>query len=1449
MSSEIIIDTINENIDDSTILYDKVKFQQCLKEEYDALTERDNRTLYFLSDTKEIYLGENLFASGRSATEDNDGLMTKEAMDLLQSISTEELLLRAKNNSIILTDYNGEKYIEVGLSDDNLNILSIDDSGLFAPKASYEILEQDPPEEGYAHTYYMQNVFDGDATIAGEKINIPPTNYDILSHKPSVNGVELEGDKTTSDLGIVIPQGTVTDVRVRATSPIQSSVNTEQTESLDTTISLADNYGDIKNPYASREQNQVLATPSTETGVPGFRHLVADDIPSLTVSKISDFPAEMTPSSHVHGDITNNGDIVETSTISEGDRLVINDESESKITNSSITFGDSTTTFLSNKGTWRTPDYPVRSVNGKTGNVSLSYLDVHALPDSTVVPPGTMTSVQVQATTPVKSSVSTEQTGSLNTTISLENGYGDIQNPYTYKTKNQVLAAPYTGNGVPSFRALVDEDIPNITTEKVSDFPDQFGNSGKFLRTNGSALSWGEVDFFPDQAGNSGKFLTTNGTETSWSTVNMPVVSVNGETGAVTLDYTDVGALSEHTIIPEASYSIPLVDGIASAGIEDAWSRGDHVHPTDATRQPKIMTSGILKGDGNGGISQAVADTDYQTPLPDQYGNNGKFLSTNGAAFSWSDTPMLKGVDFVTAGKASGVTLGTNATAEGFSNSAGNYAHAEGYQVVAAGSNSHAEGESTTANGLNSHAEGSHTTANTKSQHVFGEYNVLDIQGDASTRGKYIELVGNGTSSERSNARTLDWYGNETLAGKLTVGSSPTEGMDVTTKTYVDTAISNIDDLPSQDNNAGKFLTTDGTDASWVTITQDDHKWGNVTLQKDANTPTNNVYVPYILNTSATSALLIDALSNPTEDAIARYDHSRYLNSRTPSAGDSSTKVATTAFVGTAISNYDPLPSQTGNSGKFLTTDGTDTSWAEASDEIFVATYDVTTYDELYAAYSAGKSIVVDHTSGRYYFNTFEENVAGANIFVFSGIAGSTSGKVMTNTCITMVHDAGIPDYWNIVTIPSIPVLTNQGGKFLTTDGTDISWSDTPMVKGRDYVTAGKASGTSLGTRSTAEGYVTTASGQYSHAEGYSTTASGQYSHAEGWGADALGDYSHAEGGSTTKGWYSHAEGEGTLALGIGSHAEGRGGSYELNLSGNANATTYTVVSSNIPSELFSHMPNNCYAWDYSSKNLRKITSVTLNAAETAIASITLDGTLRSSSVTNWPFDAEFVNAIGGGSHSEGVRTIAKDLGSHAGGRNNIPVEGAEVIGGGTNEVPANIRVLDWSGNEWLAGKLTVSAGPTNNMDVATKQYVDTSIVSRSVVTLDVTTYPYIAQAMQTALSTAITGALSSYANEPFYYENEIANNSDLNSDMESMISFLTANDGLAIQLYINDAYQPITYRSSNGFISFRTKDYVLNNYSYDVDIEIIGIKTGNSITSVRYCIYGWTSTNIVSSS
>lgn len=53
----------------------------------------------------------------------------------------------------------------------------------------------------------------------------------------------------------------------------------------------------------------------------------------------------------------------------------------------------------------------------------------------------------------------------------------------------------------------------------ANSIPSQSSHSGKFLKTDGSALSWDTVDALPSQSGYSGRFLTTDGTNPSWAVV------------------------------------------------------------------------------------------------------------------------------------------------------------------------------------------------------------------------------------------------------------------------------------------------------------------------------------------------------------------------------------------------------------------------------------------------------------------------------------------------------------------------------------------------------------------------------------------------------------------------------------------------------------------------------------------------------------------------------------------------------------------------------------------------------------------------------------------------------------------------------------------------------------------------------------------------------------------
>ena len=85
-----------------------------------------------------------------------------------------------------------------------------------------------------------------------------------------------------------------------------------------------------------------------------------------------------------------------------------------------------------------------------------------------------------------------------------------------------------------------------------------------------------------------------------------------------------------------------------------------------------------------------------------------------------------------------------------------------------------------------------------------------------------------------------------------------------------------------------------------VTLTTD--KWNDVSLNKSyATTTAQTIYIPYNTATNGTSMSYMGATRIPTAHYIAKYDGYSYLYSTTPSANDNSTKVATTAYVDAAI--------------------------------------------------------------------------------------------------------------------------------------------------------------------------------------------------------------------------------------------------------------------------------------------------------------------------------------------------------------------------------------------------------------------------------------------------------------------------------------------------------------------------------------------------------------------
>lgn len=184
-----------------------------------------------------------------------------------------------------------------------------------------------------------------------------------------------------------------------------------------------------------------------------------------------------------------------------------------------------------------------------------------------------------------------------------------------------------------------------------------------YTETDPTVPSWAKASSKPSYTASEVGAVPTS------RTVNSKALSSN-----ITLTASDVGALPDSTNIPSATSTSPKMNGTAAVGSETTWAKGDHVHPTDTGRQAKITASGILKGDGNGGVTAATAGTDYIASHQDISGkldkSGGKMtgdLTLAGAPTSDLHAATKKYVDDNIGGGGGTITYGTVALTDGVS--------------------------------------------------------------------------------------------------------------------------------------------------------------------------------------------------------------------------------------------------------------------------------------------------------------------------------------------------------------------------------------------------------------------------------------------------------------------------------------------------------------------------------------------------------------------------------------------------------------------------------------------------------------------------------------------------------------------------------------------------------------------------------------------------------------
>lgn len=195
-------------------------------------------------------------------------------------------------------------------------------------------------------------------------------DYNDLTNKPTIPAAQVNADwDATSGVAQILHKPTIPTVPTNVSAfTNDSGYLTSYTETDPTVPAWAK--AESKPTYTAAEVGALPADtiiPTVPTNVSAFTNdagyltsytetdptvpswAKASAKPTYTASEVG-----AAASSHVHGNVKNDGTITVNTSMANGDRLLFSDTSDSsKIKNSNITIGTSTTQYLANNGTWQ----------------------------------------------------------------------------------------------------------------------------------------------------------------------------------------------------------------------------------------------------------------------------------------------------------------------------------------------------------------------------------------------------------------------------------------------------------------------------------------------------------------------------------------------------------------------------------------------------------------------------------------------------------------------------------------------------------------------------------------------------------------------------------------------------------------------------------------------------------------------------------------------------------------------------------------------------------------------------------------------------------------------------------------------------------------------------------------------------------------------------------------
>ena len=367
----------------------------------------------------------------------------------------------------------------------------------------------------------------------------------------------------------------------------------------------------------------------------------------------------------------------------------------------------------------------------------------------------------------------------------------DFQPAGSYKTTQTAVQTPAASGNAKSFIDTLSQDANGVITATKKTLLNALMGSGNGTCSTAAATTEKEVvlDNYEKELGGLIVVNFDNAVPAN-ATLNINSKGANSiyYTGSpITDNIIKSGDMALFMYTTSTGYTLITTDRIAREAVVGLSISGTTITVTKADGSTSTITTQTnVNADWNQSNSSADNYILNKPAIKAGQGENSIIegnIDNNvaGGVYSHAEGNNSAATGLVSHAEGSGTTaIGNYSHAEGTSTTAsGQQSHAEGRETTASGYCSHAEGRETTASGQNSHTEGTGTIANHKSQHVFGENNIADPSlNSPSSRGNYIEIVGNGaTSSAMSNARTLDWQGNEYIQGteeaSLFIGHTP----------------------------------------------------------------------------------------------------------------------------------------------------------------------------------------------------------------------------------------------------------------------------------------------------------------------------------------------------------------------------------------------------------------------------------------------------------------------------------------------------------------------------------------------------------------------------------------------------------------------------------------------------------------------------------------------------